>query len=83
MGRFLWVWGLCWLLLAGLASTAQAEGLTAIAVCVRPPDVPPDIDAWAYAPNGTTVLRMKRDEFKKESRGRMVYLLVPSAPPRV
>jgi hypothetical protein len=81
MGRFLWVWGLCWLLLVGLAATAQAEGLTAIRVCIRPPDVPADIDAWVYAPNGTTVIRMKREDFKKESRGHTVYLFSPSAPP--
>ena len=81
MGRFLWAWCFSCLLLVGFATSARADDLGAIPVCVRPPDVPAGLDGWAFAPNGTTVVRMKREEFQKQSRGQVIYVFDPAAPP--
>lgn len=79
MGRILWALCVTLLLLMGFTATARADD-SAVRVCIKP-DVPPGIDAWAYDAKGTMVVRMKRDDFKKKSKGRTVYLYSPSAPP--
>ena len=79
MGR--WFWGVClalWVLL-GAARGARAGDFTEIHVCVRPPNVPAGVAAWAYTP-GTASVILNREQFKKQAHGLTAYVFDPAAP---
>lgn len=81
MGRVLWAWCLAWLLLVGVAANARAGDFGEIRVCVRPPNVPAGVEAWVYTPgSATVVVKVKREDFKKQSGGLTTYLFDPNAP---
>lgn len=80
MGRFLWALCFASLLLVSFAATARADDFSEIRVCVRPPNVPPNVGIWAYS-SGTATLVLDRAGFKQQSRGHSVYSFDPSAPP--
>ena len=81
MGRSLWVWLLGWLVVICSAREARADEpiIAEIRVCVRPPDVPPNVQAWVYY--GSTTVILKREAFREQSRGHTVYTFDPFAPP--
>jgi hypothetical protein len=84
MGRFLWAWCFAWSLLLGFATSARADNLgMVVPICVHVPGIPEDVarNGWAFGPNGSTLIRMPREEFKKASRGLLVYRFDPAAPP--
>lgn len=79
MGRWRWVWWLLWAFVVSLATSARAGDLTEIRVCVRPPNLPPDLAAWAYTPSGAGIA-IQREDFKKRYPGGTVYVFDPAAP---
>ncbi len=84
MGRILWAWCFSCLLLVGFVASARADDPSMVVpICVRVPGIPDDVarNGWAFAQDGTTVVRMRREEFKKASRGLLVYRFDPAAPP--
>lgn len=49
---------------------------------MRPPNVPPGVEAWVYTPgSATVVVKVKREDFKKQAGGLTTYVFDPGAPP--
>lgn len=81
MRRPRWVWWLFWVFVVSLATNARAGDFAEIRVCVRPPNVPPGVEAWVYTPgSATVVVKVKREDFKKQSGGLTTYVFDPNAP---
>ncbi len=82
MHRWRWVVWAFWAIafaVTCLAASARAGDFTEIHVCVRPPNLPPDLAAWAYTPSGAGIA-IQRDDFKKRYPGVTVYVFDPAAP---
>ena len=74
MRREGWAGALCFLLLAG---TAQAE---TIRVCVRPPNVLPDVERWAYTTGTAALLTTDAEVSGMKAHGQSIYVFDPAAP---
>ncbi|MDI1446344.1 hypothetical protein [Polyangium sp. 6x1] len=57
---------------------ARAE---VIRVCVKPPDVAPNANEWAYSPGAKALWTTSRAKFTTKSEGLTVYVFDPYAPP--
>ncbi len=82
MGRLRWVWWVVLAFVAFVASparNARAADFSVIRVCVRPPNLAPDLAAWAYTPSGAGFAIDPKD-FKKRYPNVTVYLFDPVAP---
>ncbi|MDC3988192.1 hypothetical protein [Polyangium jinanense] len=65
------------LLVLCVPSLARAE----IRVCVRPPDVAPNVNEWAYSPGAKAMWTTRRAKFTLKSQGLTTYVFDPYAPP--
>ncbi|MDI1475479.1 hypothetical protein [Polyangium sp. y55x31] len=66
------------LLFLCVPTLARAE---VVRVCVKPPDVAPNVNEWAYSPGAKAVWTTSRAQFTAKSQGLTVYVFDPYAPP--
>jgi hypothetical protein len=62
----------------GLEKNARAQDFQEIHVCGRPPNVPANVERWAYSPGGT-VFTASQGKFREKSRGLTIYVFDPGA----
>ena len=77
MRRIGWVLGVYLLLLFGFAGQAWANE---IRVCVRPPNVPANVERWAYSTGTASLMTTDTEVFSMRSHGQTIYVFDPSAP---
>src|SRR5215813_7949089 len=78
MRRVMWMSALCLLLLLCFAGRAWA---VEIRVCVRPPNVPPNLTRWTYTTGTATLMTSDAEVFAMKAHGQDIYVFDPSAPP--
>ncbi|MDI1448740.1 hypothetical protein [Polyangium sp. 6x1] len=66
------------LLVVCVPNVARAD---VIRVCVKPPDVAPNVNEWAYSPGAKALWTTSRAKFTTKSQGLTVYVFDPYAPP--